>query len=311
MHGLYGFFREISCRLPFVIISQILTSKDCTAMYELTHKFRDSRLYPIIRRASRAIEKGIKRIININRFKSGSAAIQKYKNAYAGKRCFIIGNGPSLTIKDLETLKTHGEISIASNSIYNLFNATEWRPTIYTVHDFQEIKKTREKISAVKTELKLVAMSANGRVYDIDGAILLRLIDPENGTIHFSDDISKCVYDGSTVTYFSIQCAIYMGFRQIILLGVDHSFAREQTKDGRITVNNNVKNHFQDYQTDDFWGNGQKDEEAVVFPVDFATEAFIVAKHYADEHGIEILNATRGGKLEVFRRVNFDTLFDE
>ncbi|MBR0035676.1 MAG: hypothetical protein IJP54_08360, partial [Synergistaceae bacterium] len=183
------------------------------------------------------------------------------------------------------------------------------RPNIYTVYDFQEIKKTREKISAVNTELKIIAMSADSRIYDIDGAILLRLIDNTQEGLCFSDDISKCVYNGSTVTYFSIQCAVYMGFRQIILLGVDHSFAREQTKDGRITVNNDVKNHFQNYQTDDFWGNGQKDEEAVVFPLDFATEAFVTAKHYADEHGIEILNATRGGKLEVFKRVVFDTLF--
>ena len=278
-------------------------------MYELKHNFRDSRIYPVIRRASRAIEKSIKRIININRFSSGRAAIQKYRNFYEGRRCFIIGNGPSLTVKDLETLRTHGEISIASNSIYNLFGATEWRPNIYTVHDFQEIKKTREKISAVKAELKIVGMSADSRNYDIDGAILLRLIDPEKDTIHFSDDISRCVYDGGTVTYFSIQCAAYMGFRQIILLGVDHSFAKEQTKDGKITVNDSVKNHFQNYQTDDFWGSGQKDEEAVVFPVDFATEAFAEAKRYADAHGIEILNATRGGKLEVFRRVNFDELF--
>ena len=56
-------------------------------------------------------------------------------------------------------------------------------------------------------------------------------------------------------------------------------------------------------------GNGQKDEEAVVFPLDLATEAFIEARHYADEHGIKILNATRGGKLEVFEKVNFDSLF--
>ncbi len=278
-------------------------------MNELKRKFRESRIYPVMRHASRTIEKGIKRILNIGRFRSGSAAIQKYRNFYAGKRCFIIGNGPSLTVKDLETLREHGEISIASNSIYNLFGATEWRPNIYTVHDFQEIKKTREKISAVRAELKLVGMSADSRIYDIDGAVLLRLIDPEKDCIHFSDDISRCVYDGGTVTYFSMQCAAYMGFKQIILLGVDHSFAREQTKDGRITVNSDVKNHFREYQTEEFWGNGQKDEEAVVFPVDFATEAFVEARRYADEHGIEIVNATRGGKLEVFRRVNFDALF--
>ncbi|MBQ2617709.1 MAG: hypothetical protein IJF90_12695 [Synergistaceae bacterium] len=102
-----------------------------------------------------------------------------------------------------------------------------------------------------------------------------------------------------------------MGFKEIILLGVDHSFAREQTKDGKMIINNKIKNHFQNYQTDDFWGNGQKDEEAVVFPLDFATDAFITARHYADEHGVRILNATRGGKLEVFERVDFDTLFSK
>lgn len=280
-------------------------------MYDLKNKFRVSSFYPVIRRVSRTVERGIKSILNINRFNSGSVAIRKYRNIYEGRRCFIIGNGPSLMIRDLETLKKFGEISIASNSIYNLFSDTDWRPSIYTVHDFQEIKKTREKISSVKTDLKIVAMSSSGRVYDIDGAILIRLIDPDpaHKEIHFSDDISRCVYDGGTVTYVSIQCAAYMGFKEIILLGVDHSFAREKTRDGRITVNQDIKNHFQKYQTNEFWGNGQTDEEAVVFPLDFATEAFIEAKRYADEHGIRILNATRGGKLEVFRRVDFDSLF--
>ncbi len=34
----------------------------------------------------------------------------------------------------------------------------------------------------------------------------------------------------------------------------------------------------------------------------------MAAKNYADSHGIKILNATRGGKLEVFERVNFDEI---
>lgn len=35
-------------------------------------------------------------------------------------------------------------------------------------------------------------------------------------------------------------------------------------------------------------------------------EGFKVAKKYADEHGINIYNATRGGMLEVFPRVNLE-----
>lgn len=33
------------------------------------------------------------------------------------------------------------------------------------------------------------------------------------------------------------------------------------------------------------------------------------ARRYAETHGIKIYNATRGGELEVFERVDFDSLF--
>ena len=267
-------------------------------------------IYRTLRFYERSLEEGIKQIINVNKFAPGAKKISEYKNKFSG-RCFIIGNGPSLTIDDLNTLKAHNEICIASNSIYNLYDKTEWRPNIYTVHDFQEIKRTYKIISTLKPELKIAAQSATGRIRKIDGAVTLKLIDPdkEHSTVNFSDDIAKCVYDGGTVTYVSMQCACYFGFTEIILLGVDHSFVREKRKDGTIEIHSGIKNHFADYQSDSFWGNGLNDEDYVVFPLDFATMAFEKAKEYADGHGIKIYNATRGGKLEVFERVNFDALF--
>jgi hypothetical protein len=45
--------------------------------------------------------------------------------------------------------------------------------------------------------------------------------------------------------------------------------------------------------------------------VDKTTKAYQSAKAYADAHGIKVYNATRGGKLEVFERVDFDSLFDK
>ena len=38
-------------------------------------------------------------------------------------------------------------------------------------------------------------------------------------------------------------------------------------------------------------------------------QGYCVVKKYAQEHGIKIQNATRGGKLEIFERVNLDDLF--
>ena len=35
-------------------------------------------------------------------------------------------------------------------------------------------------------------------------------------------------------------------------------------------------------------------------------KAYMAAHQYADSHGIKIYNATRGGELEVFERVELD-----
>ena len=39
------------------------------------------------------------------------------------------------------------------------------------------------------------------------------------------------------------------------------------------------------------------------------TKAYEAFRRYADENGIKVKNATRGGKLEIFERVDFDSLF--
>ena len=44
--------------------------------------------------------------------------------------------------------------------------------------------------------------------------------------------------------------------------------------------------------------------------MDLQLAGYQKAKQYADAHGIKIYNATRGGKLEVFPRVDFDSLFE-
>lgn len=55
------------------------------------------------------------------------------KDLHRGKRCFIIGNGPSLAIADLDRLQN--EITFASNRITLAFEETDWRPSYYTLCD--------------------------------------------------------------------------------------------------------------------------------------------------------------------------------
>ena len=70
--------------------------------------------------------------------------LKKYKDAYKGKRCFLIANGPSLKVEDLNLLK--GEYTFGCNKIFYLFDKTEWRPTFYCILDKDYIERYQDEI---------------------------------------------------------------------------------------------------------------------------------------------------------------------
>ena len=72
-------------------------------------------------------------VIMSGKRRNSNKYLKTLKNRYAGKRCFVIGNGPSLTKEDLELLRN--EVTFASNRIYKMFDKTDWRPTFYAVFD--------------------------------------------------------------------------------------------------------------------------------------------------------------------------------
>lgn len=55
------------------------------------------------------------------------------KDSHKGERCFLIGNGPSLTGEDLHLLKD--EYTFGTNMVYKIFDKTDWRPSFHCVSD--------------------------------------------------------------------------------------------------------------------------------------------------------------------------------
>lgn len=231
--------------------------------------------------------------------------IEKLKNQYIGKRCFVVATGPSLRIEDLDILYNHNEICISVNKIYRCFSATKWRPNYVGMTDpkiVADFIKDRNSGMEIPNTVFIGDNSIHAEPREvIEGVEYFHLnykeFEPELPL--FSDDMSKGSYMGCTVTYdFALQMAAYMGFSEIYLLGVDH------TMTGNIS---DSKNHFiENYYTED-----EKDENHFnPSNWDGATKAYMSAEIYSRKHGFRIFNATRGGKLEVFERVDFDSLFE-
>ncbi|MEH7495790.1 hypothetical protein V7177_26550, partial [Neobacillus niacini] len=67
------------------------------------------------------------------RIKKLSNKVKMFKNNHSGESCFIIGNGPSLTVEDLNKINNH--VSFSSNRINLLIDEAEWTPYYYTFID--------------------------------------------------------------------------------------------------------------------------------------------------------------------------------
>lgn len=225
----------------------------------------------------------------IKQVEKSKKTLKTLKDKYDGKRCFIIGNGPSLTVSDLEML--NNECTFASHGIYYIYNETGWRPTFYCAQDSALINERYIDIQKKCYKSQNFFGVVPGRKYPKfdKNAILINLLDEHFGECgpSFSKDLTECAYEGMTVTYFNIQLAIYMGFKEIYLLGVDHFYAGADSG----------QEHF--YKLDTCSVRPQTDK---------STLAYIKAREIAETNNIKILNATRGGHLEVFERASFDEL---
>lgn len=238
------------------------------------------------------------------------------KDKHKGERCFVIGNGPSLTAEDLELLKD--EVTFGVNRIFTIFPETSWRPTYYLCIDYIAYGLDHEKINNIGTELRFIPTErafAAGKVYE-EVTYYNRKVNyarTENGKIikrleiDFSEDVEKEVFGGFTVLYDVFQFAVYMGFKEIYLIGVDHAYPKEVLKDGTIVETGVKSDHFGKEYDKMFQMLGRNGGIAQTYDIEVAYRR---AKEACDARGIIVKNATRGGKLEVFERIELESLFE-
>ena len=226
--------------------------------------------------------------------------IRSLKGAFDGKRCFVIGTGPSLTISDLEKLRN--EFTFGTNRIYELFDQTDWRPTFYVNQDSELIKKFKDRIAEVPS--KYLFLPVDFKTLFVDDSrinyFVLKHKEYYPNMAPFSGDVSKYLSQGFTVTYGAIQIAVYMGFKEIYLIGVDHNYSIIRDAEGNI-----IKN-----ETDSNYPKGMRDyiNKGNLPRVVETTIAYDTAEKVSKRMGFRIFNATRGGKLESFERIQLEDI---
>ena len=252
---------------------------------------------------------GIKRFLKTRRAARTEDYVQKcvpywnsLKGAKSGTRAWIIGNGPSLRMADLECLKN--EVTIASNKIYLAFGKTNWHPTYYTISDYLVWEKVRRCISRY---VDIVHISSRLPLYRKKNVrsfrALRRFVEPKKGIRGFSSDLGVGAFEGGTVTFVNLQFAVHLGCDPIYLIGCDHSYRQpeQKTSKQRTFEVGREQNHFDPSYR-------RKGEIVNYASIPRMEDAYRCTFEFAEANGITIMNLTRGGELEVFPRGDFDEI---
>jgi hypothetical protein len=231
------------------------------------------------------------------RLRSDRERLKAFRDRHIGERCFIIGNGPSLKVTDLSLLRN--EITFGMNRIYLMFEELGFPTTYFFAINTLVIEQCASEIRALPIP-KFITWRSRQWMKEDSGTLF---VDTDyRGNESFSVDLAGRVFEGGTVTYVALQAAYWMGFQEVILVGVDHRYSTKGPANATVVSQSEDPNHFHP----EYFGRGFRwqlpDLEASERSYRRARDAF-----EADDR--KVVDATVGGLLEVFKKVDYLSLF--
>lgn len=218
------------------------------------------------------------------------------KNRHAGEKAVIVANGASLNRMDLSCLKD--EITIGLNKIFLGFKKFNFYPRYYIAINDKVIAQSVEQIRRLNC-VKFISKRNGGLIPENALAYHVNTQDPP---ARFSHDIAQGLHEGWTVTYAALQIAYYLGFKEVVIIGMDHRYEYIGIPNEEHQLDGPDPNHF----TPEYFGGGQKWDNP-----DLANseESYRIARVEYEKDGRRIIDATVDGACAIFEKADYRKLF--
>lgn len=240
---------------------------------------------------------------------------KQLKGQYAGKRIFLIANGPSLNITPLYLLKD--EYMIVFNRFQLMLERLNYIPSFYMIADGVVGSNIREDIKLFIDECQKVFIP------DISKGDMVNFSEfvPWSNNVYwmyeepirFSHTL-PFVSPGHTVIFRAFQVLKYMGFSEIFVVGNDMNYIihtttdllKEETTKGK--VNQTIRSKYDDdpnHFDPRYFGKGKIYHQPTSVVVENMLKNLrVVAEEYA-KYDIKVINAGYNSKVESFLKQDF------
>jgi len=241
---------------------------------------------------------------------------ESLRGRFVGRRCFVIGNGPSLNRVDLTPLG--GEITIVMNSFNRHAILDKWKPTVYCRAEPPSSYDSPQRIATLIDYTKGVEAQAYFFPLGSRGIIEGRTMLPLDKLFYFKPvadlqewpvdehplDLAGAAPHAGNTGHLAIMVAVHLGCSPIYLLGMDHDWLAHRS----------VNRHFYPPSSGD---RGGGDDLGVYTYTTMMQMTLREWRRYetlgalAARAGATIINATEGSFLDVFPTARLDGVLEE
>lgn len=207
--------------------------------------------------------------------------------------CLIVANGPSVNSVDFSKYPNHKIITM--NRAYvkwdDLFNRKPFLHVCVNLLVMNEFKNDMINLdcpffcnySAIKGNLN----KCNNNIYPI----LMGFFIGDRVT----EDIASPFSSSGTVTFVALNLALLLGFKKIVIVGLDHEFKDKGEKNKTVTMTHDDENHF-------FGSYFPKGMQWELPDLERSERGYRIIQDYCLEKKVVILNESTHTKCDVFPR---------
>jgi len=217
--------------------------------------------------------------------------VTRFRNRHENARCIIVCNGPSLNRMDLSPLRH--EIVIGLNKIHLGLARFGFYPKYLVAVNEKVITQSAPELA----RMNCVKFIGNKGAHALPEDALTCHLNTKSPPERFCMDIAQGVREGGTVTYAALQIAYYMGFREVVIIGMDHRFHYSGAPHEAHKLEGPDPNHFSEsYFAGQVWDNPDLQR---------SEESYRIARDIFESDGRRILDATRDGACNAFEKSDF------
>lgn len=218
-------------------------------------------------------------------------------DCYRGEKAVIVCNGPSLVNTNLSLLDD--VYTFGLNKINLLFDQVAFRPSCIVAVNPYVLEQNREFFNSTNIPLFLDNHALRIGIRFRNNVFLIHRTSIDK----FARDCSVSVNWGGTVTFVAMQLAFHMGFTDVALIGCDHSFQANGPANAVAHREGVDRDHFHP----DYFADGQLWQ---LPDLDLSEASYKRAANVYGAFDRSIVNATEGGKLDIFKRVSLEEFLD-